>query len=121
MFVGGVTVATLVYRLGIELVVYGITMRALWVKSGRRGRGDTFFAGFSTALLILMTILYSTLAVFGEEMYVVNANYQGGMDAYLAANINVWYQTLGSAAPIAANLLGDALMVHFHGLCQTCY
>lgn len=59
----------------------------------------------------MMTILYSTLAVFGEEMYVVNASYQGGMDAYLAANVNVWYQTLGSTAPIAANLLGDALMV----------
>ncbi|KAI0731599.1 hypothetical protein C8Q72DRAFT_212075 [Fomitopsis betulina] len=96
---------------GIELVVYGVTVHALWTKP-KQERGDRFFLGFSTTLLMMMTILYSTLAVFGEEMYVVNASYQGGMDAYLAANVNVWYQTLGSTAPIAANLLGDALMIY---------
>lgn len=44
-------------------------------------------------------------------MYVVNANYPGGMDAYLAKYVNVWYQTLSTASPITANLLGDGLMV----------
>ncbi|EPS97201.1 hypothetical protein FOMPIDRAFT_81947 [Fomitopsis schrenkii] len=96
---------------GIELIVYGVTVYALWTKP-KRGRSDTFFFCFSTSLLILLTIFYSTDAVFGEEMYVVNANYPGGMDAYLAKYVNVWYQTLSTASPITANLLGDGLMIY---------
>ncbi|TFY55599.1 hypothetical protein EVJ58_g8145 [Rhodofomes roseus] len=96
---------------GVELVVYGTTVHALWTKP-KRGRADTFFILFSTTLLILMTILYSTNAAFGEEMWIVHAKYPGGMDAYLAAYVNVWYQTLSSTSPTAANLLGDALMIY---------
>lgn len=91
-------------------------MNALWAKS-RRGRSDVFFMVFSTLLLVLMTIMYATNAIFGEEMYVVNTDYPGGMQAYLAENVNVWYQTLGSAAPVTANLMGDGLMVRHSSIC----
>ncbi|TFY55603.1 hypothetical protein EVJ58_g8142 [Rhodofomes roseus] len=104
----GINLTAILY--GVELVVYGITVHALWTKP-TRGRADIFFVFFSTTLLILMTISYSTNAAFGEEMWIVNAKYPGGMDAYLDAHVNVWYQTLSSASPTTANLLGDALMV----------
>ena len=99
---------------GFELIAYCVTIYTLSTKP-QRGHSDPFYIVFSTLLLVLMTMLYSTNAIFGEEMYIVNAGHSGGMDAYLAAYVNVWYQTLGSSAPIAANLLGDALMV---GACQ---
>ena len=66
---------------------------------------------FSTAMLCLITIYMSTEAVFGQEMWIVHADYPGGQDAYLGDFVNVWYQTLGTAASILQNFLSDALLV----------
>ena len=66
---------------------------------------------FSTVLLLLNTVFVATESAFGEEMWVVNANYPGGQDAYLEAFASVWYQTFGTAASIVLNLFSDALLV----------
>ena len=44
-------------------------------------------------------------------MWIVNADYPGGQDAYLGAFVNVWYQTLGTCATVLQNYLSDALLV----------
>ncbi|KAI0631495.1 hypothetical protein C8Q77DRAFT_1035889, partial [Trametes polyzona] len=102
---------------GIELVVYAMTIRAL--RHGRRtqstSRGvsvKTFLIVFSTILLLLNTVFVVTEALFGEEMWIVHADYPGGHDAYLADFASVWYQTWGTAASILLNLLSDALLIY---------
>ena len=85
--------------------------------SGRESwtRSDKLYMAFSTALLVLITIYLSTEAIFGQEMWIVNANYPGGMDAYFGDFVNVWYQTFGTAASIVLNLCSDGLLVSTPG------
>ncbi|EMD31804.1 hypothetical protein CERSUDRAFT_119374 [Gelatoporia subvermispora B] len=98
---------------GVELVLYYQTMRQLLKPSrDQRTRSDKFFMFFSTAMLLLITINVATEAVFGEEMWIVNANFPGGANAYLGANASVWYQTMGTTSFVALNLLADGLMLY---------
>ncbi|EGN98460.1 hypothetical protein SERLA73DRAFT_109965 [Serpula lacrymans var. lacrymans S7.3] len=98
---------------GIELVLYFVTMHNFLTAKKRehRRKSDRFFMCFSTALLLLITIYVATQSVFGEEMWIVNANYPGGDAYYAYENLSVWYETLGTAAFVALNLLGDGLLI----------
>lgn len=53
-------------------------------------------------------------AIFGEEMWIVHADYPGDAAAYLQEYASVWYQTMGTTASVALNLLADRLMVSHH-------
>ena len=88
-----------------------MTMSALF--SGRESwtRSDKLYMAFSTALLVLITIYLSTEAIFGQEMWIVHAAAPGGPAAFLARNVNVWYQTMGTTASVILNMLSDALLV----------
>jgi len=97
---------------GVELVLYFQTMQKLRRMKKPRTRPDAFFMIFSTALLVLITIYMSTEAVFGEEMWIVNADYPGGADAYFADHVAVWYQTMGTASSVILNLLTDGLLIY---------
>ena len=96
---------------GVELVLYFMTVRTMLSRKHKRVPSDKWFLLFSTVLLCLNTVFVATQAVFGEEMWIVNANYPGGMDAYFGDFVSVWYQTFGTAASIVLNLLADGLMV----------
>lgn len=81
-------------------------------KDPRNARGFRLFLYLSTGLLLMITIYVAVQAVFGQEMWIVHADYYpGGSGAYLADNAAVWYQTLGSAASIVLNLMSDGLLV----------
>ncbi|KAI9066056.1 hypothetical protein FKP32DRAFT_1674315 [Trametes sanguinea] len=97
---------------GIGLVLYYKIIRIMLNPKHKQARSDKFFLFFSTALLCLNTVFVATEAVFGEEMWIVNANYPGGQDAYLDDFASVWYQTLGTAASIVLNLLSDGLLIY---------
>lgn len=86
-------------------------MHSLLRKDRVQRSSDRFFMFFSTALLALSTINLIVESIFGEEWWVVNQDYPGGSAAWFAANVSVWYQTLGTAAGVALNLLADGLMV----------
>lgn len=66
---------------------------------------------FNTAMLFLITIFVAVQAVFGQEMWIVNAGFEGGPAAYLASHSSVWYETLGTAASIILQLMSDAFLV----------
>ncbi len=87
------------------------------IMQNRRGTGgkrsDRLFLSLSTGLLAMITIYVAVQSVFGEEMWIVNADYPGGSGQYLADNAAVWYQTLGSAASIVLNLMSDGLLVRY--------
>ena len=105
------TLASAFIRLGVELVLYFTTVRVILSRKRKHAPTDKYFLLFSTVLLLLNTVFVATEAVFGEEMWIVNANYPGGMDAYLGDNASVWYQTFGTAASIVLNLCSDGLLV----------
>ncbi|KAI0821763.1 hypothetical protein BC628DRAFT_1393462 [Trametes gibbosa] len=99
---------------GVELVLY---VASVWlITHNRRGEGskrsDKLFLFFSTGLLLMITIYVAVQSVFGEEMWIVNADYPGGSGQYLADNAAVWYQTFGSAASIVLNLMSDGLLIY---------
>ncbi|KAI0057078.1 hypothetical protein BV25DRAFT_1469453 [Artomyces pyxidatus] len=97
---------------GVELVLYTMTMQKLLSHKTRRTRPDRFFIFFSTANLILITIYVAVQSVFGEEMWIVNADFPGGQGAYLEEFAAVWYQTMGTTASVALNLLSDGLLIY---------
>jgi len=106
----GINLEDILY--GVELVLYFKTMRVLLSPQVRRQKSDVFYAIFSTVMLFLITIWVSTQAVFGEEMWLVNAGYPGGFDAYWQANASVWYQDMGTTAVTILQLMTDGLMIH---------
>lgn len=90
-------------------------MKQLLRRDRKKTNMEKFFIAFSTALLLLITINISTTAVFGEEMWIVHATFPGGPAAWFAANVNIWYQTLGTTSVVALNCLADGLMAsHFN-------
>lgn len=100
----------------MQLVVYFLTVRVMLSRKHKHAPSDKFFLLFTTIILLLNTVFVATEAAFGEEMWIVNADYKGGMDAYLEDFASVWYQTFGTAASIVLNLLSDGLLVRlwFH-------
>ncbi|KAJ2987416.1 hypothetical protein NUW54_g9431 [Trametes sanguinea] len=96
---------------GVELVLYFMTLRQIF-RIRNRTRMDKFLVVFSTVLLVLNTIYWTTQTYFGQQMWVVHADYPGGMDAFLSAYVAIWYQTWGSAAVMVSNLMADALMMY---------
>ncbi len=100
-----------IHLAGMQLMVYFMTVRVMQSRKHKHAPSDKFFLLFTTVILLLNTVFVATEAVFGEEMWVVNADYEGGMDAYLFDFASVWYQTFGTAASIVLNLLSDGLLV----------
>ncbi|KAI1784831.1 hypothetical protein LXA43DRAFT_1186219 [Ganoderma leucocontextum] len=95
---------------GAELGIYWMTIKALLDKRKAWSTTDKFYVAFSTALLVLITIYMSTEAVFGQEMWIVHSGAPGGPAAFLADNVNVWYQTMGTTASVILIMLSDALL-----------
>ncbi|KAI0367245.1 hypothetical protein BV20DRAFT_579849 [Pilatotrama ljubarskyi] len=96
---------------GVELALYFMTLRQV-ARTRRRTTQDKFLVVFSTVLLVLNTIYWTTQSYFGQQMWVVHADYPRGMNAYLSDNVAVWYQTWGSAAVMVSQLMADALLMH---------
>ncbi|KAI0746596.1 hypothetical protein C8Q80DRAFT_1219953 [Daedaleopsis nitida] len=94
---------------GIVLVLYVQTVVKI-LEMRTRSPTDKFMMVFSTVLLIMNTIYWTTQAYFGQMMWVVHSDYPGGADAYWRANGSVWYQTWGIVASVVCNLMSDALL-----------
>ncbi|KAI0741792.1 hypothetical protein C8Q80DRAFT_1110645 [Daedaleopsis nitida] len=96
---------------GVELVLYFLTIQQ-WRYNRAHTSWDTFLVGMNTVQLVLITIYWTTQVYFGQEMWIVHSGYPGGIDAYLAANVAVWYQTWGSAAVQICVLMTDLLLIN---------
>jgi hypothetical protein len=99
---------------GIELVMYFMTLHALYRKGNTNSpRSRKFFAAYSTILFVLLTIDISANAAFGEAMWIKGRETpEGGVAAWFGANVNVWYQLLGSTTVVAMIFMGDALLLY---------
>ncbi|KAI9566084.1 hypothetical protein HD554DRAFT_2194648 [Boletus coccyginus] len=106
----GINLEDILY--GIELVLYFRTMHALLSPKARRRKSDVFYTSFSSVMLLMITIWVSTQAVFGEKMWLEDAGFPGGPDAYWASNASVWYMDFGTTAVIVLQLMTDGLMIY---------
>lgn len=103
---------------GIELVLYFRILRHVY-NSRTRTFMDKFLTIFSTALVLLNTIYWTTQAYFGEMMWIIHVDYPGGADAYWNDYASVWYQTWGTTACVMCNLMNDALLVRPRRRCTS--
>lgn len=95
---------------GVDLVMYGMTLRQL-ARRRAAGGGYKFFLAFSTALMLLLTIDISVNAVWGEFMWINARDEPGGVPVFIATQLSNWYQAWGSSAAVGLVLLSDALLV----------
>lgn len=95
---------------GVVLVLYFRILRLMY-NNRKRTFMDTFMVVFSTVLVLLNTIFWTTQTYFGEMMWITHADYPGGSDQYWADFGSVWYQIWGMAACVVCNLMNDALLV----------
>ncbi|KAH0828729.1 hypothetical protein J3R83DRAFT_3141 [Lanmaoa asiatica] len=106
----GINLQDILY--GIELVLYFRSMYSLLTHEGERNKSDVFYAIFSTLMLFMITIWVSTQAIFGEKIWLLEANFPESLNAYRPANISVWYMDIGTAAVTVLQLMTDALMIY---------
>jgi len=105
-YIGNICVSILY---GMELVIYGVSMRALFRRKTRhRSKKDVFFVVFSTILLLCCTINLASDCFFGEEWWIVN----GGSEQWFANNVSAWYQTWASAVNVLVQLLADGFLIY---------
>ncbi|KAI9057992.1 hypothetical protein FKP32DRAFT_1597686 [Trametes sanguinea] len=96
---------------GVVLVLYFRILRFMY-NSRKRTFMDKFMVIFSTVLVALNTIFWTTQTYFGEMMWITHADYPGGSDQYWADYGSVWYQIWGMAACVVCNLMNDALLTY---------
>lgn len=99
--------------LGVYLVLFFASTYFLITGPGSR-KDARFYVVYGVLLLIFVTFAHAEHAVFGQLMWIEHRDVVGGPAAFLAENISDWHNTLGSAASVAANSFGDALLVSDH-------
>jgi hypothetical protein len=97
---------------GIEITLYFNTMKVLWRKKEKDPRATRFYMIYSTASFFLITIFLVVEAMFGQEMWIINANFPGGSAAYLATYAAVWYETMGTTAAVILQLMSDGVLIY---------
>ena len=90
--------------------MYGMTLRHL-IRRARIGDSWKFFFGYSTALVLLLTIDISVNAVWGEQMWITFRDQPGGVPVFIATQLSNWYQAWGSSAAVALVFMSDGLLV----------
>ncbi|KAI1793756.1 hypothetical protein LXA43DRAFT_875206, partial [Ganoderma leucocontextum] len=98
---------------GVEVVFYFATATLiLRNKDDRNRRSYRLFFYWSTGILVMITIYVAVQAIFGQEMWIENADYPGGSAAYFVDHAAVWYQTLGTTASVFLNILSDGFLLY---------
>lgn len=93
------------------MLLYFKTMRTLLTRGGAGKKCNVFYACFTTMMVFMATVWITTQAIFGEKMWLLDANYPGGPNAYWKDHISDWYMDMGTTAIIILQLMTDALMV----------
>lgn len=91
--------------------MYGQSVYFLLTGNSGSFRKRMFYIIFGGVMTILITIATTTNAYFAQQIFIENRDFQLGPVGYYGLHISDWYNTFGSASDIAANFLGDGLLV----------
>ncbi|TFL00352.1 hypothetical protein BDV98DRAFT_583588 [Pterulicium gracile] len=97
---------------GLNLYMYGQSVYFLLTGNSGSFRKRMFYIIFGGVMTILITIATTTNAYFAQQIFIENRDFQLGPVGYYGLHISDWYNTFGSASDIAANFLGDGLLVY---------
>ncbi|KAG9311428.1 hypothetical protein JVU11DRAFT_8541 [Chiua virens] len=106
----GITITNILY--GIELLLYFETMRILLTTRRTSKKSSVFYLVFNNVILVLVTIWVATQALFGEEIWILDARYPGNPDQYWDARSSTCYMDCGTTAAVLLQLMTDALMIY---------
>ncbi|KIJ42132.1 hypothetical protein M422DRAFT_171524 [Sphaerobolus stellatus SS14] len=67
---------------------------------------------YSVSMIILMAFALSANVLMGQLMWIDHRNYPGGPLGYFSAQGAIWFNVLGSAADIFADILSNALLIY---------
>jgi hypothetical protein len=95
---------------GIQISITVLSVYLLLNDQSRRSQ-KIFYMVYSVVILICMTISKAVNTRLGQLMWIDHRDFPGGPAAYWAANNGVWYNILGAASDVFANIMGDALLV----------
>ncbi|KAJ7220038.1 hypothetical protein GGX14DRAFT_338348, partial [Mycena pura] len=104
----GNTMFAILYA-GIEICMFFMSAHFMCT---RPRRSTFFYIAYSGTLLVLITIAMACNLFFGQMMWIEHRDVDGGPVAFYVGNIAAWYNTLGTAADVTANVLGDGLMLY---------
>ena len=108
-------------NIGIQLSLYYTTLRLIRRERKRHGRnvGNERLFYLSTLFLFTATVHLAVQGIFGEEMWILNADYPGGNAAYFVDHSSVWYETMDTAVGVLMGLATDGYQVGYHnGSCS---
>ncbi|EIW82644.1 hypothetical protein CONPUDRAFT_52872, partial [Coniophora puteana RWD-64-598 SS2] len=71
-----------------------------------------FYIIYGGLQLLFFTVYVAVNQYFGQLMWIEHANTSGGPAEFFTENFNSWLYVLGSAVAVAANALGDGLMIY---------
>ena len=98
---------------GVELALYFRTMGIFLARRRHPHKSDMFYAVFSTAMLILITIWVAALSILGQKMWLLHRDYPGGPMAYRTTYSSSLYLDFGRFSLAILQQMTDALMVRF--------
>ncbi|KAJ7178756.1 hypothetical protein C8R43DRAFT_974361 [Mycena crocata] len=96
---------------GIQISMFVQSVHYLNAGPGSR-KAKTLYILYSALLMALITIALACNQYFGQAMWIEGRDVEGGPVAFFGENIAIWYNTLGTAADVTANVLGDGLMLY---------
>nr|GAT60887.1 predicted protein [Mycena chlorophos] len=102
--------AAILYGLQLSLYFQSVYYLKIGMNKDTQ-KANAFYIVFSTVLLILLTLATAANLWFGEAIWIEHRDVEGGPMAYFSENIAAFYNTLGTAADVTANVLGDGLML----------
>ncbi|KAF8489954.1 hypothetical protein BU17DRAFT_53348 [Hysterangium stoloniferum] len=95
---------------GLDLAMYYMTIRNQVATVPSR-RSFAIY-GFSTALLILVSIDVSTNAIFGEQAWITFRNTPGGPPVWILEHTGIWYQSLSTASVAGLIYMSDGFLIY---------
>lgn len=90
-------------------------MYILGVRRGERQKSDMFYGLFSTVMLLLLTTCVASKGLFGQRMWILNANYPGGPLAHAETHKSNTLMAFAIIPTIILQQMTDGLMVRRGG------
>ncbi|TFY51176.1 hypothetical protein EVG20_g11127 [Dentipellis fragilis] len=108
LYIGNVF-ASMLY--GIQLWMYFQSVFLLLTRRLSHARTQRLYVIYGGVMLILLTFTVVPNLLIGQEAWI---EHRTEMDpaVFLAENSSLWYNTLGTAADVAVNFMGDGLLLY---------
>ncbi|KAF7316947.1 hypothetical protein HMN09_00429000 [Mycena chlorophos] len=111
----GNTCLAIIY--GVQMCMFVLSVYFLNTSTSKASKSRIVYIAYGFALLILTTIAMAANLFYGQMMWIEHRDEPGGPVVYFATHItgastsHPWYNTFGTAASVAADVLSNGLML----------